>query len=158
MYGFHMSNFFEQCVCYDPAYTGPFTVDSINQCMAFAAALKPKVVRWPAGGEDKFHHPEDDNGYGYREADIDSFVARGWTTAAQAAYLYDYIDYQNTYFNAIRFLDRFIDFLEYCETVNGFKPDVIFVANTRNGQVFRICRKLFRNNFPFIVKNKRVCS
>lgn len=129
MYGFHMSNFFEQCVCYDPLYTGPFTVDSINQCMSFAAALKPVVIRYPAGGEDKFMHPEDPNGYGMRYADIDSFLERGWLKVEDAVDKYADIDNQNTNFTGIRFLDRLVDFVEYCGEVNGFKPDVIFVSN-----------------------------
>lgn len=44
LFGFHMSNFFEQCVCYDPVSPGP-PVDSIEQCMSYAADLKPRVVR-----------------------------------------------------------------------------------------------------------------
>lgn len=128
LYGFHMSNFFEQCICYDPDSPGP-SDDDIDQCMSFAASLKPKVVRFPAGGDHKFMHLLDDDGYGYRDEDIDEFVDLEWLSPAAAAPLYVYIDSQSTRYNDIRFIDRFIDFLEYCEDENGFKPDVIFVAN-----------------------------
>ncbi|MBK7109107.1 MAG: hypothetical protein KA954_14210 [Chitinophagales bacterium] len=128
-YGFHMSNFFEQCICYDPDSPGTPDPD-IDQCMEFAASLKPKVVRFPAGGDHKFMHLLDDDGYGYREQDIDEFVNQGWLTTEAAAPFYSYINSkQEVDFNDIRFIDRFINFLEFCEDENGFKPQVIFVAN-----------------------------
>ncbi|MFN3939678.1 MAG: hypothetical protein ACK4IY_03760, partial [Chitinophagales bacterium] len=128
LYGFHMSNFFEQCVCYDPVSPGP-PVDSIEQCMGFAADLKPRVVRFPAGGDHKFMHLLDDNGYGYRESDIDAFIDKKWVKVSDDGEIYDYIERQNAIWEDIRFLDRFINFLDYCEAENGYKPKVIFVAN-----------------------------
>lgn len=59
----------------DPVSPGP-PIDSIEQCMGFAADLKPRVLRFPAGGDHKFMHLLDDNGYGYRELDIDAFIHR----------------------------------------------------------------------------------
>ncbi|HET8963379.1 MAG TPA: hypothetical protein VFM99_05755 [Chitinophagales bacterium] len=128
LYGFHMSNFFEQCICYDPDSSGLSDPD-IDQCMDFAAALKPKVVRFPAGGDHKFMHLLDDDGYGRRYADIDEFEDKGWITSTTATAEYGIINQQNSDYDDIRFLNRFIDFLEFCEEENGFKPDVIFVAN-----------------------------
>ena len=53
LYGVHMSGFFDRCRCYDPDSVGG-GVDSINQCMEYAAALQPRVLRFPTGGENKF--------------------------------------------------------------------------------------------------------
>lgn len=128
LYGFHMSNFFEQCWCYDPDSPGP-ELDSIEQCMGFAADLIPAVVRFPAGGDHKFMHLLDENGYGYREEDIDAFIANKWIKVSDATSIYDYIDKQNEEWENIRFLDRFINFLDYCEEKTGKRPKVIFVAN-----------------------------
>lgn len=75
-------------------------------------------------------HLLDDNGYGYRESDIDAFIDKKWVKVSDAASIYQYIDsIQNDDFADIRFLDRFINFLDYCEAENGYKPKVIFVAN-----------------------------
>jgi hypothetical protein len=128
LYGFHMSNFFESCKCYDPDSIGGGN-DTIDLCMQMAANLKPRVLRFPAGGDHKYYHLLDSNGYGRRYADVDSFFTQGWLKAAQMAAFNQEVYRQDSLYDGIRFLDRLIDFTEYCEEENGYKPDVIFVAN-----------------------------
>lgn len=128
LYGFHMSNFFESCICYDPDSPGGGN-DTIDLCMQMAADLKPRVLRFPAGGDHKYYHLLDSNGYGRRYADVDSFFAQGWMKAGQMASFDQEVYKQDSLFAGIRFLDRLIDFAEYCEAENGYKPGVVFVAN-----------------------------
>ena len=62
LYGFHMSNFFESCLCYDPDGPGGGN-DTIDLCMQMAANLKPRVLRFPAGGDHTLMHLTDPNEY-----------------------------------------------------------------------------------------------
>ena len=63
LWGFHMSNFFESCACYDPEDTSPGPDVDIDLCMQMAANLKPRVLRFPAGGDHTLMHLTDPNGY-----------------------------------------------------------------------------------------------
>lgn len=137
LYGVHLSGFFDRCRCYDPDSVGG-DVDSINQCMEYAAALKPRVLRFPTGGENKFVSLLDGPpGYGYEQYLIDSAYARGYLDAD------DYSSWTNTVDNqfiinpdSARYIDRLIDFVGYCDSVNGFAPSVIFVANVSKQAMF----------------------
>jgi len=137
LYGVHMSGFFDRCRCYDPDSVGG-GVDSINQCMEYAAALQPRVLRFPTGGENKFVKLLDGPpGYGYEQPLIDSAYARGYLDAS------GYADWTNTVTNqylinpdSARYIDRLIDFVQYCDEVNGFAPSVIFVANVSKQAMF----------------------
>ncbi|MFN3940027.1 MAG: hypothetical protein ACK4IY_05535, partial [Chitinophagales bacterium] len=74
-------------------------------------------------------HLSDDNGYGYRESDVDAFINKKWVKVSDAEEFYNYIEGQNDKWEYIRFSDRFIIFLDYSEPENRYKPKVIFVAN-----------------------------
>ena len=137
LFGVHMSGFFDRCRCYDPDSVGG-GVDTIDQCMEYAAALKPKVLRFPTGGENKFVTLLDGPpGYGYEQYLIDSAFARGYLDATS------YSDWTETVNNqyiinpdSALYIDRLIDFVQYCDEVNGFAPSVIFVANVSKQAMF----------------------
>ena len=129
LWGFHMSNFFESCECYDPDDTSPGPDADIDLCMQIAANLKPRVLRFPAGGEHKFFHLNDASGYGRRYTDIDEMESVGWISSSTAAIENNKIDDQEEFFENIPFLERMVDFVEFCDDENGYKPEVIFVAN-----------------------------
>ncbi|HET8962532.1 MAG TPA: T9SS type A sorting domain-containing protein, partial [Chitinophagales bacterium] len=131
----HLSGFFDRCRCYDPV-SPESSVDSIEECMAIAAAIKPLIIRFPTGGENKFVHLLDGPGYGFKEVDIDSAVARellppgggGWYTTLDAQ--------EDNNPDDAKYIDRLIDFVQYCDSVNGFAPKVIFVANIALQAIF----------------------
>ena len=123
-----MSNFFESCKCYDPDSIGGGN-DTIDLCMQMAANLRPEVLRFPAGGDHKFYHLLDSNGYGRRYADVDSFLIKSWIKVEDTVDFNGIVTRQNDEYGGVRFLDRLIDFVEFCEDENGIKPDVVFVAN-----------------------------
>jgi len=129
LWGFHMSNFFESCECYDPEDATPGPDTDIDLCMQMAANLKPRVLRFPAGGEHKFFHLNDANGYGRRYVDIDEMETVGWITSSTAATENSKIDDQEEFYEDIPFLERMVDFVEFCAEENGYAPEVIFVAN-----------------------------
>ena len=98
LWGFHMSNFFESCECYDPEDPSPDPITWIDLCMQMSANLKPRVLRFPAGGEHKFFHLNDTNGYGRRYADIDEMETVGWITSSTAATENSKIDDQEEFY------------------------------------------------------------
>ena len=120
LFGVHMSGFFDRCRCYDPDSVGG-GVDTIDQCMEYAAALKPKVLRFPTGGENKFVTLLDGPpGYGYEQYLIDSAFARGYLDATS------YSDWTETVNNqyiinpdSALYIDRLIDFVQYCDAGSG---------------------------------------
>ncbi len=129
LWGFHMSNFFESCRCYDPEDPAPIPNDTIDLCMQLAANLKPRVLRFPAGGESKLFHLTDSNGYGRRYGDIAAMRAANWIKVADSVKLDSLVDIQEQDFENIPFLERMVDFVDFCDTENGYAPEVIFVAN-----------------------------
>ncbi len=99
--------------------------------MEYIASIKSKVIRYPSGGDNKWMHSSSDSvGYGMLQSDIDTLLAMDsitvgqWTTqSAEVAEQYDLNP------DGARYIDRLIDLVEYCDSVNGFKPKVIYVAN-----------------------------
>ncbi|MCB9022408.1 MAG: T9SS type A sorting domain-containing protein [Chitinophagales bacterium] len=130
LWGFHMSNFFESCACYDPEDTSPGPDVDIDLCMQMAANLKPRVLRFPAGGDHTLMHLTDPNGYGLRYEDIEEIEDKGWIIDPDALnkLIYKY-NYQEDHYIDIPFLERLVDFVEFCEEENGYAPEIIFVAN-----------------------------
>ncbi|MEZ5013949.1 MAG: T9SS type A sorting domain-containing protein [Chitinophagales bacterium] len=130
LYGNHFSDLFDRCHCYDP-WDPESPVDSIDQCMNYIASVKSRVIRYPSGGDDKWMHPMSDSvGYGYLKADIDTLLARSIidtpTWMGRNAEINKEIILNP---DDARYIDRLIDLVEYCDSINGFAPKVIFVAN-----------------------------
>lgn len=125
--GGHLSDFFENCFCYDPMEPGG-GVDSIDLCMQLFGNLQHQTVRFPSGGNNKYMHPYLGPGYGYKESDIISMLDDGSIGIGEAMTYFDAIEKQATYPDSIRFLDRLVDLVWYADTVYGRRPGVIYVA------------------------------
>ncbi|MEZ5014981.1 MAG: T9SS type A sorting domain-containing protein [Chitinophagales bacterium] len=81
-------------------------------------------------------HPVSDSvGYGYLKSDIDTLLARGIIDTAlwldRAVEVNKEISLNP---DSARYIDRLINLVDYMDSVNGFAPKVIFVANVTMSQ------------------------
>lgn len=127
MYGFHTSDFFQHCVCYDPDLPPGGDID-IDLCMQYARDIQPQVLRMPSGGSSKLMHLLDDKGYGYREAEIESFHDDGYMSDDEYADYTGALILQNDLDPGVNYLERFIDLCLDQYAATGVKPKVIYVA------------------------------
>lgn len=130
VYGNHFSRLFDRCRCYDP-WDPESAVDSIDQCMEYVASIKSKVIRVPSGGDNKWMHFNTDSvGYGFLASDVDTLLALGLIDTGTAEKQYSEVAEQYALnIDGARYIDRLIDLVQYCDSVNDFEPGIIFVAN-----------------------------
>mgnify|MGYP006052556557 FL=1 len=133
LYGFHTSDFFEHCPCYDPDL--PPTGDPlINQCMDYASTMLPQTLRFPSGGTSKLMHLLDGQGYGYDMDEIDCYhdpVALGGLGLMSGPQYDDYVNAvtdQNALPAGTNYLERFIDLNLNIYSFYGYQPKIIYVA------------------------------
>lgn len=126
-YGMHTSDFFEHCACYDPDLPGG-GIPAIDQCMDYAASMKPQVLRFPSGGSSKFMHLLDDRGYGYRQSEIDNFYTDGFMPVDEYMDFSTAVDNQELLAPGTNYLERFIDLNFGMYAYTTVMPKVIYVA------------------------------